>query len=70
VTLTSEQVAHGARLIIPIVMGMAAFVLGLLNGNMGIMAFGAGLIGAPGVLRAVNGPASSPEPSEVDDGTS
>ncbi len=62
--MTSEQLAGAARLIIPIVMGIAAFVLGLLGGNIGIMTFGAGLIGAPGVLRAVNGAPTEPEPVE------
>jgi hypothetical protein len=66
-TMTSEQLAHGARLIIPIIMGLAAFVLGLLNGNMGVMAFGAGLIGAPSVLRVVGGtptpPPAAPAPA-------
>jgi len=44
-------------------MGIAAFILGLLRGDIGIMALGAGLIGAPGVIRAVSSPTPAPVPA-------
>ena len=68
---TAEQVANALRSIIPIGMGLAAFILGLTRGDMGIMALGAGLIGAPSVLHAVGSSTSStPAPAPAPAATS